>query len=623
MTRIAHGTRPAPARGWFAGLLPALLACLLAGAAPAPANPVQRVAVLDSRLDHRLGADGERERQEQRPLLWLGLLRGLRLDADILSDERLEKDALQGYDLLVLPDARVLTARQTEIIVAFLRRGNALILTGRSGAEILAETGGAQRESLAQVLGLAYHHGAAAPARESSSWWVIMDQPHPLSAGIPVMQHLAVEATVPALLHATQESLAFWMETGASDETYDSAAARSAMRAGTLGDGHYLWLGFAVDQLGGDLESSEAFHRLLNNALRWFGDEVTLTLDPWPHPHRAAISFSMDTETAFGNIQYVHSVENLRAITYFLLTDASGLHVQTLQSIVHGGADGRAIGEIAVHGDSHANFKGQPRAMQSERLKHTHRYLRETIGVRPLGMHPLYEAHDHQTAAFHRPAGFRPPEEAYDYHTLQALVDAGYLYLFADDNPVRNTPKVLHVDNQRLIQFPMLNKDDIKLIVMTGLPTPEKALDSYIQDMSQIFRREGLYMANLHSHVLGSPDYIGVLRDVVAYAVAQGAWQATCLDVARWWLRREAVGLHIIESRSDLLRFQVANRGTETVENLSLSLWLPGKARTPRLDLLPAQRRILDYRQDGARLRFTIPVLMPDDIQEYRLTWQD
>ncbi len=566
------------------------------------ARAISRVAILDSRLGSLLAADqrvDEDEAWRERPLLWQNLLRGLFDHVDVVSGERLEGDALQGYDLLVVPDTSLLTPQQKEVVLGFLRRGNSVILTARSGAESTSER---DPDSLARALSLTYHPVEPSGASSSISWWVVMDQPSYLSAGIPVLQHLAVEAPLPVAASGSARSLAFWMETGESDEDFGSGAARSAIRYGRFGEGRFLWLGFTIDGVGGDLATSHAFHQLLSNATSWFRGQAVVEMGNWPHPHQAAVIFSMDTETAFGNLYEVNALENLDYITYFLLTDAAGLYTHLLREIASRRREGTATAELAVHGDNHDVFRGESRSVQTARLRRTRHYIEEETGMRPVG--------------------FRPPEEAYDYATLQSLVDTGFTYIFADDNPIRNTPRVIEVENQRLVQFPMLNLDDIKTIVLNDWPEPEEVLDVYLRDMGQIFSREGLYMANLHTHVLAGPNYIGVLRDLVDYTVAQGVWQTNCRQMVDWWLRRGAVDLGVRETRDGTLRFRVVNDGIEMIENLSLSLWLPEDARQVRLEVMPAQRRIVDYRQDGNRIIYSVPVLMAGDGQEYRLTWQ-
>jgi len=560
-----------------------------------------RIAVLDSRMDHKIYADQDEEIREERPLLWRNLLQGYFERVQVISDEDLEEPGLREYGLLILPEVRVLTPLQQEAVMDFLNRGNALILTGRGGVE---STDPRLERALADELGLDYRPVEHPGGGEITSWWVVTDEPAYLTADIPVLQHLAVEQKHPVTLAAASgEALAFWMSAGAdTEETFDEAAHRSALSYGRLGAGKFLWLSFPIESVGGDLETSQNFHRLLSNAFAWFRDRAVVEIESWPYPYRQAAVFSMDTETAFGNIRDVYRLENLTAMTYFLLTDPLDLYVDILRRIAGEPSSELASGEMAVHGDDHDVFRGQSREEQTARLRRTVDYIQEKIGIRPFG--------------------FRPPEEAYDYTTLNSLLDTGFEYIFADDNPIRNTPRIISIADQRLVQLPRLNKDDIEIIVKRDMLPPDEALDAYIEDVDQIFRREGVYLANLHTHVLASSDYIGVLENVLDYVLARDPWYVNCLELVRWWLRRDAVELEVLRTSPGDFRFRIVNKGDEKIEDLGFSLWLPGDGERVRLEIFPGDERVLDYqRPSAARLRFSLPELRPNDEREYRVRW--
>jgi len=164
--------------------------------------------------------------------------------------------------------------------------------------------------------------------------------------------------------------------------------------------------------------------------------------------------------------------------------------------------------------------------------------------------------------------GFRPPEEAYDYFTIQALAAAGYDYMFADDRSDRGEPKIVRVfpqsaergrtgrnrentDHVELVQFPMLNLDDIKLIMIPGKTDVREIFENYTKDIELIVSREGLYMANLHTHVLANPNNLPVLRSVVQYLDGMNIWIPKVVDAANWWKLKSGVSVSLSDIRTN------------------------------------------------------------------------
>lgn len=423
------------------------------------------------------------------------------------------------------------------------------------------------------------------------------------------MQRMTAQINNPPTLAQSQTPIAFWLSSALAKPDYEKAGQNAAVIANNYGPGKVVWLGFNIDTIGGDLDSSEVFFRLMENILYSFRNLPVHELAPWPFPYRKGILYSMDVEERFGNMAFVHEIPNLRAITYFILTYSAGLHQELLREVAEAskqkgsGKEIAAGGEIGVHGDNHDVFKGQPRDTQRQRLQRTSDYIYEITGKRPIG--------------------FRPPEEAYDYFTLEALVETGFEYLLGNNAPDRAEPKITRVGDKRLVHITILNKDDINLITQAGRPEPPVVLENYLYDIDAIFKRGGLYVINLHSQILAVQEYLPVLKDIVTYTNSKEAWTVNGVAVYDWWLRRDGIHISVDERSSQRMRFTVTNRGTTTVENIAVNVWIPETARATMVESPAGGRRVLDFLTDRSQLKLRVPVMKPDDSIEYLIQWRD
>lgn len=600
----------------LAGMLPAV-----AQQAPSAGGSPRQVLVVASKQP---AADGLAQEAD----IWLRYLRASGLPATLVQEDEF-KSRLPDAQLLVLPDTRVLSVEQSDAIADFVRNGRSVILTGLAGQQTREGTG----TPLALALGLEYRTLAVDP---KDSTWVVIDKPGQLSASLPRMQRMSLQAKQPVTLTGQHPLVAFWLIGSAAKPDLEAAAQNPAIIANTYGTGRLIWYGFTLDGLGGDLDSSEAFSRLLRNTLAYLDKRATLEVSPWPEPYQKAMLYSMDVEERFGNMQFVHEIEGLDSITYFILTQSAALHENLLREVAgtaqasDNGAtasSGSEIavlgstadpvdsqqrphkrtrgnnGEIAVHGDDHTVFRGQTKNQQLQRLIHAHNYISETVGIPPIG--------------------FRPPEEAYDYFTVEALVEAGYKYLLGNNNPDRAVPRMLRVGDTQLVQMTIYNKDDVNLIVQAGYPEPDRVLDNYLRDIDTVFDRGGLYVVNFHSQILATRRYLPVLADIVKYVEKQEAWVTNGRDMYQWWVERGAAHLQVNDNLRGHLHLTVNNTAQTPIDRIALNIWLPEGHRNLRIESPAGGRRVLDYRIDGNKLTLPVPYLRGTENVEFSIRWQD
>lgn len=558
---------------------------------------------------------------------WQSFLRSFNIQSTIVERSQLTA-SLRDSQLVVLHDVRQLSVSEQEALMQFMRGGRNVIMTGRTG-EVAPPN---NEPSFASRLGLSYravnNQGAKLVSqssytrdleeniRESSSWWIVMDVPSRFTSDIPRMQRMGIESTDTVTLSERQGSIAFWLSGQIGKPDYEAWSHFPAIHHGSVGDGNYLWFGFNINQLGGDLNSSEVFFRLMDNVMTHWNGHPTFEISPWPYPYDSAIFYSIDVEERFGNMEHVNNVEGLKAITYFILTFSAGLHENLIREVgktsvlrprrnPHTPFGSRlAVGrEIAVHGDNHDIFRGQPFERQKQRLQRTSDFIYEFTGQRPIG--------------------FRPPEEAYDFFTLQALAETGFEYILGDNEPDRAEPQITRIGNHRLVQMAILNKDDVNLVVQAGRPDPREVLAKYKKDVDSIFKRGGMYVVNIHSQILAVEEYLPVFADLVQYTNSKDSWTVNGAAVHDWWLRRDNVSIELLQQSRNQLRFVVHNNGEIDIEDLAINIWFPKGGRTVRVESPAGGRRITDFRTESERLMLQIPLLQADERLEYSILWRD
>lgn len=547
----------------------------------------------------------EAERTEIYVQFWERHLRMLGLKPDVIPSPSTYR-TIERYNLLVIPGTTSLTRAQTDNILRFLDNGNNVILCQGAGNAVADDQ--FDRNTLASNLGLTYRD---LPKSDATTWRVMLETPQYLTATIPRLQMIDVEVSGGITATSNRQINGFWIDPHFRDDDFGYWEDTAAIIKGDHNRGKFVWLGFTFASVGGDLPNSEAFYRFSKNILNWFSNSPVVEVNPWPNNYKGALTLSMDTETAFSNINRMLQVDNLPNYTLFILTNPARMYMDLLRSL---SKDERC--ELAVHGDSHEVFRSQPVEEQLQRLMGIRKLFREETGVNVVG--------------------FRPPEEAYDYFTLQSLAAAGFEYIFADDRSDRAEPKIIRVfpqtpgktdkDYVDLVQFPMLNKDDIKLIMIPGRTDIREIYESYMNDIELIIPREGLYMANFHTHVLVNPNNLPVLQSLVHYLEGKSIWIPIIKELASWWRLKNSVSATLRDIRIDpnnkRASLVVENFNNEEVTGVTVSFWSPSQIRSFSITD-KSGRSITDYHIEEERVSILLPQLDAISRYEFTISWQE
>jgi hypothetical protein len=209
--------------------------------------------------------------------------------------------------------------------------------------------------------------------------------------------------------------------------------------------------------------------------------------------------------------------------------------------------------ELAGHGDVHSRFAGQDLATQTARLQAMRGLIEPLMGAQA----PLL--------------GFRGPGLALDRTSYRALLDSGLVYDSSDQDVWAEW--TLPYFNGQVWQLPPSSMMDFALLLGAGLSGGE--WERLVRDKQAfVASRRGLFNWVTHPWVLA--DHLPRVQAILGDARNSGdLWLARLDDVLEWWMRREQLGVELIERGEFASRVEVRNTGAQAIEGAALWLRLP------------------------------------------------
>ncbi|MBD3166582.1 polysaccharide deacetylase family protein [bacterium] len=493
-----------------------------------------------------------------------------------------------AYSFIVLPGALCLSDDHVNSLRRFVDRGGGLLLTGPTGTRNLD---GSQR-------GYAFLEWAlgAIPAQiKGKSGEAIALQ---MRWGVPGTHRLPPGYYLRATLYADPlyippsdniEIGGYWATPGYKDVFSHQIERRAGfvVRDWEAG-GRVAWFGDNLGGLHGDPANMQHARLLFEELGTWLTGEALVSTTWWPKRRETAVLIHGDIEDKFGFVS--SAVELIDKFgfpaTFNLLVNEARKHPAIIRDMVEAG------GELAIHGDNHDRYAGQPLDKQIERLQRASEFI---------------EAMDK------RPRGFRPPELAFDRTTVEALKQLGFEYITADSIADRAAPRFVPFDpgdpeGEGIVFFPKNELDDYDLFSRYQLKMPSTMTEAMIGDFERIHDMGGLYKWNYHSQYLDGDELIVAKEALFRHLDKQkNLWFATALQLAEWTLDR--YHLDTSSERVDKgILVRVKNRSEQPVEDVVLKV-LPRKGvhveQIAPLEL--TGRAVSDARKDGFYL--TLPKL--------------
>jgi peptidoglycan/xylan/chitin deacetylase (PgdA/CDA1 family) len=479
--------------------------------------------------------------------------------------------------VLVLPSAVALSDEERFEIMAFRSKGGAILSTWATGTR--DGSGGWQGWQFLERLGTRVVGEIPASAEVHD---LILTGESPVSHTAAAGQRIELSKTSEALLRATGEMVAgrFMNWTRVTDDERRGEGAILFSESSEQ-SGRVAYFAFA--------ESCWEAHTLdtysvIDDTLQWLRREPLIIRAAWPAGKRAAQVIEMDTEEGFNNaLPFASMMQSIGyRSTFYILTSVAKLFPQVLKQLARDF-------EIGYHGDVHISFKGQPAAMQEQRLQ---TMRNEMASVLP---------------ELQNVSGFRAPTEGYDAVTEQLLPKFGIRHHTADPNrstarlPLLSKSEGVAVANA-LVVLPRTQRDDINLYLEKL--TVEQTAKALIDDFDLSLDTGSLGLLSLHSQNFNADSVL--LAAMPAYLEhlkqrREPLWLAPAGQVADWWRDRDRFKLSSSTS-GKRLEFNVTITGTSAVNGATVIVMVPQKGVQAIVEgtkigmVKPLVSRIDDYR---------------------------
>jgi len=321
---------------------------------------------------------------------------------------------------------------------------------------------------------------------------------------------------------------------------------------------------------------------LVRNSVSWAGRLGNASVEPWPHDHQAAASFTQDVEHQFANAR--HAADSLKAIgipgTFFLISDLALKNKRLARRLFD-------AGEVGSHSENHRRLGGIPYETQLSRLQTTQRDL---------------------TGLFGEPVkGLRPPEEQFDEATMRGWLGAGGTYVMGANDSRCVAPELLSISGDTLVMLPRTGDDDFEAMGPNRPQDPASVANALYADFSWIRALGGVYALSYHSQLLSRPEHLpGLSRVARLVAADTTVWIATAADIATWWRARAELQASTRMASGSTLEITIRNRGQSTVRGVVVRVFPPSGVMA-----VSANTKLLA--SEAGVIRVLLPFLAPGD----------
>ncbi len=463
--------------------------------------------------------------------------------------------------VIVLPSAVSLSAAEKAAVVAFRAKGGAVLTTWATGSR--DENGGwSGWDFLAAMGGRMVGEIASTQAVDN----LILNGESPLSHTQPAGQRMFLTKTSESLLRLRGEMVAArfmnWARVTDPERRDEGAIVFSEMglaasRGASFAFAESVWESHPL-----------LLYPVLDDTFDWLLRKPVAVRAAWPGGKRSAQIIEMDTEEGFANA--IVFADMMKAIDYrasFYVVTSIGVRFPDILSRLEHDFD------IGYHADVHDGFKGQPAALQQQRMQTMRTELGTVIGTT-----------SHVT-------GFRAPLESYDATTETLLHQAGIRHHVADPSRTEARlpifAKMEGVENKdALVVLPRTQRDDINIAAEQA--NVEQTAAALIDDFDLAVDTGALGLLSVHSQnfmpgatlTRAMPIFIDRLKQRRGQI-----WLTSGTDVARWWRQRDRVKV-ASDYKGKRLEFNVTIYGKEPVSGASLIVMLPQKGRMPSVQSL-------------------------------------
>ncbi|MEI7905160.1 MAG: polysaccharide deacetylase family protein, partial [Candidatus Firestonebacteria bacterium] len=344
-------------------------------------------------------------------IMWSNFLKQKYAGYEVVAQEDFMGKDLSAYGIIILPFAVCLSTKEIEKIKEFATdEKKGLILDGYTGAR---DENGKWRELsfLGEVVGGESFKDIKEVEAGELTANLALNGNSILCSNIPPGFRLEVNTynkPIAANIVETRPGIdGYWDE---SPVIYQKrlTSAESGIVHGKYIAARFVWLGFTMGSVTGNLADQKAWQQLLDNIFDYVSGSPIVYKDRWYKGKRTVAVFAEDTEDKFENALNAVTLLKEKDIpaTFFCVPELAAQYPKVFEKIWKD-----KNFEVGLHGID--VYQGQTPELQEKRLKSGKEILEKLSGKKL--------------------RGFRPPLAIYDKNTLEALLKLDYEYVAGDD----------------------------------------------------------------------------------------------------------------------------------------------------------------------------------------------
>ncbi len=486
---------------------------------------------------------------------WKKFLSSAKYNYDVIADSTIELGLQYKYKLIILPGSKSLSDKEIMELKKYINSGGSIFAT--SGTATYSSDGKWRGwDFFSEVFGLKFTKEIS---RDELTKIHTLRGGLPITANIPAGYPLrvatwdrpmSVEVLDPRTIQAS-----FWynyrLQEGLSREQIKKSAG---IVYGTYGAGRFVWMGFEINSVIGVQEDYIFFDRLFNNSMNWLTYQPIAFVKDWPSSYSAAAVISPELSkdvTDVNNLLPILRNEKVPA-TFFVDPSVADNNKNLVKSLAAYGdiASLVDIGYLTSVNDTVNTLNDYN--TQFDKLTSAKKELESITNSSVIGCMPYYGL--------------------YDQNTVQALIRAGYKYVFTDSLTDRSVPKTIIRGDSLIVGMTKTARDDYEVIRDFGLTDPNFQFYTYQEDVDRVLFEGGLYIFKMHPEYQCKPANVGVVKKVIADMKKKNYWITTASEIENWWARRNYVEVRVTRRGDTRVVLVVSNPGSQMVNGLVVQL---------------------------------------------------
>lgn len=486
---------------------------------------------------------------------WKSFLHSSKINCDILSDQAIELGQHFKYKVLILPGSRALSDKEVSQIKKYIEKGGSVFAT--SGTSSFSDNGKWRGwEFFSEVFGLKFTKEINP---DEFAKIHTLRGGLPLTAGIPTGYPLKIATWDRPMscevLDPRTTQVSFWYnfrrEQGLVREEIEKSAG---IAYGKYGNGRFIWMGFELNSVIGQQEDYINFGRLFQNSINWLTYAPTAFVKDWPGSYDAAASFIPVLNSNIHNVQNLFGIikSEKTPMTFFADPAAAEDNKQLLGNLRYYGELGAILdlGYLSSVTDTvNKLYDYNTQLIHFNQAKQSFSRVPKTVSK---GAIPLYGL--------------------YDENSIGALIASGYNYIITDSLTDRSVPKTIIRGDRRIVAFTKTARDDYEVIRNYGLTNKDFQLYTYEEDVDRLLFEGGLYIYKIHSDYQCQPQYVDVVRNLIAYIKQKNMWIATLPEIRDWWLSKSSLEINAEVRSPRRIAVEISNPGNHQVKDIVIQV---------------------------------------------------